>query len=78
MSRSKKKPKEPISKKAKELADDMAEKNVVKKTSGKDKNWKNHLLDDDEQEADGLPGNLFEDFKDLDDSFSSEDEEDDF
>ena len=63
-------------KKTKEPLDDMEEKKPLKKSEGKDKNWKNHLLDGEEQEED-FDDASFEEFKDFDDSMSTEDDEDD-
>lgn len=78
MGRSKKTGKEPVSKKAKSTETDNdkpAKKTPVK---AKDKNWKNHLLDDaDEEEKDeDFDSSPMEDFQNFDDSF--DDDDDDF
>lgn len=78
MGRSKKTGKEPVSKKAKNAGtdDDKPAKKIPVKA--KDKNWKNHLLDDaDEEEKDeDFDPSPMEDFQNFDDSF--DDDEDDF
>lgn len=76
MDRSKKSGKNSVQKKNGTPYDGMDTEMPMKKEPGKkkDKNWKNHLLDNNEEEAIDLSS--LEDFKGFEDSSSDDDDED--